>query len=290
MTRIPDSELILHEDGSIYHLHLRPEQLAETVIIVGDPQRVPEVSKHFDRIEHQVQYREFITHTGYVGNKRLSVLSTGIGTDNIDIVFNELDALVNIDLKEKVVKPTLTSLEIIRLGTSGSIQDDVPLDSILLSEIGIGMDGLMPFYDYVPEIKETVLLEAFKAYLKPHFQGVTPYLAFGDEGLLRRFDHIGVRGATVTATGFYGPQGRQLRLRSEIPNFTDLLQQFQHPHFRITNLEMETAGIYALGKLLGHRCLSVNAILAHRSSNQFSKNPKALVEKMIVSALEILAK
>ncbi|MFN8310381.1 MAG: nucleoside phosphorylase [Chitinophagales bacterium] len=286
---IPESELILHPDGSIYHLHLRPEHLAETVITVGDPQRVPEVSKHFDRIEHQISYREFVTHTGYLGNKRLTVISSGIGTDNIDIVLNELDALVNIDFKTRQVKPSLTSLEIIRLGTSGSLSEAIDIDSILLSEIGIGMDGLMPFYDYESSIQETVLLEAFRSYMKPHFSKVEPYLAMADEGLLKRFSKMGAKGATVTATGFYGPQGRRLRLKNEIPDFSELLQKFRHPHFHITNLEMETAAIYCMGKLLGHRCLSVNAILAHRVKNIFSSNPKMIIEKMIVDALEIIS-
>jgi uridine phosphorylase len=289
MTKIKESELILNPDGSIYHLQLRPEQLADTVITVGDPDRVQAVSKHFDRILHRAQHREFVTHTGMLGNKHLTVISTGIGTDNIDIVLNELDALKNIDFETRMVKQDITAMDIIRLGTSGTMREDIAIDTLLLSEVGIGMDGLMGFYKESNTIQETNLLESFKQYIKPHFQFIQPYVSFASEELLTQFESLGRRGTTVTATGFYAPQGRQLRAPAEVVDWIDVLQNYKHPHYSITNLEMETAGIYALGKLLGHRCLSINAIIANRARGQFSTNPSALVERMIASTLEIIA-
>jgi uridine phosphorylase len=286
--KFPESELIIHPDGSIYHLHLKPEQLAETVITVGDPFRVPEVSKHFDSIQYKVAYREFVTHTGYLNNKRLTVISTGIGTDNIDIVFNELDALANIDFTTREVKKDLTSLDIIRVGTSGSVNEEVDIDSILISEAGLGMDALMNFYDIQNDIWETVYLEAFNNHIRPYFKGLQPYIAKGSEKLLKRFEGKYPKGTTITACGFYAPQGRTLRAKPEFTNFIEVVNKFRHQHFRITNLEMETAGIYAMGKLLGHNCLSVNAILANRIHQTFSKNPSAIIDKMIEEALEVI--
>ncbi len=286
--RVAESELIINADGSVYHLELKPHELAETIITVGDPDRVETVSKYFDSIQHKVQHREFVTHTGYLNNKRLSVISTGIGTDNIDIVFNELDALVNIDFKTRQVKDVLTQLDIIRVGTSGSVNEEIDIDTILISEIGIGMDGLLNFYVHENTIQETVYLEAFTNYIKPHIKQVSPYIATGGEKLIQKFESIYPKGTTITANGFYAPQGRRLRLQPEFLNFIDLVNKFRHKHFRITNLEMETAGIYGLGKLLGHNCLSVNAILANRIKQTFSANPAIVVEKMIEQTLEII--
>lgn len=285
---IPDSQLIVNADGSIYHLHLQPHQIAETIITVGDPGRVVEVSKHFDSIQHKVAYREFVTHTGYLNNKHLTVISTGIGTDNIDIVLNELDALVNIDLQKRTVKDELTSLNLVRIGTSGSLREEVAIDSILLSENAIGMDGLMGFYDFQNTIQETILVEAFQSYIKPHFNFIKAYIASADEALLQQFESLGVKGTTLTATGFYAPQGRSLRTQNEIPDLVSLLHKFHHPLYSISNLEMETAGIYGLGKVLRHRCLSINAILANRIRNEFSVDPQKIVDKMIKDTLEIL--
>ncbi len=285
---IHESELIINPDGSIYHLNLKPNQIAETIITVGDPDRVAEVSKHFDRIQHRVQHREFVTHTGYLNNKRLSVISTGIGTDNIDIVFNELDALVNIDFASRKVKHDLTSLDIIRVGTSGSVSEEVEIDTVLISEFAIGMDGLLNFYEYENTIQETVYLEAFTNYIKPYFKEVKPYIASAENGLLNKFDNKYKRGTTITACGFYAPQGRRLRLTQEFPGFIETINSFRHKHFRITNLEMETAAIYGLGKLLGHNCLSVNAILANRINHEFGNNPSLVVNKMIDEVLEIV--
>lgn len=286
--KIAESELVVHPDGSIYHLHLLPEQIADTVIVVGDPSRVEQISRHFDNVQHKVQYREFITHTGYLNNKRLSVVSTGISTDNIDIVFNELDALVNIDLKTREVRNEKRSLEIIRLGTSGAINEETPVESVIVSEIGIGMDGLLNFYEQQNSIQETVYLEAFNAHIKPHFNGVKPYIATADTALLEKFEQHYKRGTTLTAAGFYGPQGRILRARGEFSNFIEVMNSFRHKHFRITNLEMETAAIYGLGKILGHRCVSLNVILANRVTHQFSSDPKKAVEKVIDEVLDII--
>ena len=280
--------MIINPDGSIYHLQLRPEQLADMIITVGDPDRVAQVSKHFDNIQHKVQHREFLTHTGYMNNKRLTVISTGIGTDNIDIVFNELDALRNIDFDTRFVKDDLTSLKIIRLGTSGSISEEVPIDSIVISEVGIGMDGLMNFYELQNSIWETVYLEAFISHIKPYFKEVKPYIASADSFLVEQFEKIYAKGTTVTACGFYGPQGRMLRAKNEFKDFATVINQFRHKHFRISNLEMETAGIYGFGKLLGHQCLSINAILADRMGQRFSTNPKKIIDKMIEESLEII--
>lgn len=286
--RIPDSELIINPDGSIYHLHLRPEDLAETVITVGDSARVAEVSKHFDSIQVKAHHREFITHTGYLNNKRLTVVSTGIGTDNIDIVMNEIDALANIDFSTRLIKEAKTSLDIIRIGTSGSVSEEVDIDTILITEAAFGMDGLMHFYEYENSIQETVYLEAFANHIKPYFKEVAPYIASAGEDLVNKFEQYFAKGTTITACGFYAPQGRLLRGKRAFPNFVEAINTFRHKHFRITNLEMETAGIYGMGKLLGHNCLSVNAILANRIQNTFSADPKKIVDQTIEKVLEIV--
>ncbi|MBS1594946.1 MAG: nucleoside phosphorylase [Bacteroidetes bacterium] len=285
---IPESELIINPDGSVYHLHLRPEQIADTIITVGDPGRVKEVTKHFDSIEHTVQYREFLTQTGMMGLKRLTVISTGIGTDNIDIVFNELDALANIDLRTRMVKQDIKSLDIIRLGTSGAVSPEVELDSLLLSECAIGIEGLMTYYDQHASIQETLLAEAFRNHIHVAMPAIAPYAAFADQGLLERFDQMGRRGLTLTAPGFYAPQGRHLRYESKATELMGLIRSFRHLNYVVTNLEMETSGIYGLGKHLGHRCLSINAIVAQRVGNVFSKDAGKVVDRMIREALEII--
>ena len=289
MKVIPESELIINSDGSIYHLHLRPEHISDTIITVGDQTRVAEITKHFDSIEHRVQNREFLTHTGMLGAKRITVISTGIGTDNIDIVFNELDALINIDFSTRMAKKDTTKLTIVRLGTSGAVSEEVPMDSIVLSETGIGLDSLMAYYHQANTATETELAEAFRMHINGSLPHIRPYASMADPALLDRFSSMGLKGVTVTAPGFYAPQGRQLRSVNQSPGLIHLIHGFRHKDYRITNLEMETAGIYALGAHLGHRCLSVNAILAHRILNTFSKDPKKIVDKMITAALEILA-
>lgn len=276
---IAASELVLNPDGSVYHLHLRPEHIAKDIIIVGDQDRVKEVSKHFDRIEFQTSKREFVTHTGYIGNKRLTVLSTGIGTDNIDIVFNELDALVNIDLNTRLPKEELQSLNIIRVGTSGALQKDIPIDSIVLSSYGLGLDGLMNFYKHTPDETEIELLKQINQKVS---LPIEPSLSSGSSELINLFKDDNLQqGITLTSTGFYGPQGRVLRLQPQVDRFIDDLAELNFDGLRITNLEMETSAIYGLGRLLGHHCLSVNAILANRQSLTFSKDSHAIVEEAI---------
>lgn len=283
--KLSEADLIINPDGSIYHLNLLPEDIADTVITVGDLDRVPEVSKHFDRIELKKGKREFITHTGYIGNKRITIISTGIGTDNIDIVFNELDALVNIDFTTRTVKEQLTSLNIIRIGTSGAIQEDIPMGTVLASSYGLGFDALMHYYqqDLTPET--AMLLADIDTHFKG-IDGIKPYLTKADENLVKQFAYDMPSGITATAPGFYAPQGRQVRAKNTVSNFIGQLNSFKNGDNRITNLEMETAGIYALAKTLGHKALSINAILASRVKFEFSNNPNAIVEKAITTVLE----
>ena len=242
------------------------------------------MSKHFDSIEFKTNKREFVTHTGFIGKKRISVISTGIGTDNIDIVFNELDALVNIDLENRTIKEKKTSLNIIRVGTSGTLQNDIAIDSILLSTFGLGLDGLMNFYAHENSaIEKEILAKINQEVALP----ISACLASGSQKLIDLYKNEEVQyGITLTATGFYGPQGRKLRLQPVMENFIDNLAAVHLGENRITNLEMETAGIYGLGKLLGHHCLSVNGILANRQTMEFSKRPKEIVEKAIKLSLE----
>ncbi|QPH40284.1 nucleoside phosphorylase [Pedobacter endophyticus] len=285
--KIAQSDLIINPDGSIYHLNLLPGDVAETVITVGDPDRVSQVSKHFDTIELKKGKREFITHTGFVGKKRVTVLSTGIGTDNIDIVLNELDALVNIDFNARQIKQELTSLNIVRIGTSGSVQPDIPMGTILASAYGLGMDALMNYY-LPPELNSNAaLLEEIKVHFKG-FQKINPYLNAADENLLNTIGKDLPTGITVTAPGFYAPQGRLVRAQNAVPHFINLVSSFKSNQYRITNLEMETAGIYALANVLGHKALSINAILASRVNFQFSSEPDKVVENAIKLVLERL--
>ena len=281
------SDLIINPDGSIYHLNLLPEDIAETVITVGDPDRVAEISRYFDHIELRKGKREFLTHTGYLGKRRITVISTGIGTDNIDIVFNELDALVNIDFETRTVKSSLTSLNIIRIGTSGAIQPDVPMGTILASSYGLGLDALMNYYIQELSADEYTLLAEVKSHLS-HLTQLTPYLTAADPTLLKSIGRHMEQGVTVTAPGFYAPQGRQVRAKNAVPDLVNQLNTFRHHGLRITNLEMETAGIYALAKVLSHKALSVNAILASRVNFEFSKDRAAVVNTAIKMVLDQL--
>lgn len=284
--KIAESELIINNDGSIYHLNLLPEDLASTIITVGDPDRVSSVTKHFDIIEVSKQKREFKTVTGVYKGKRITVISTGIGTDNIDIVLNELDALVNIDFNSRTVKKTHTSLDIIRIGTSGTIQNNIPLDSFLISEKAIGFDSLMHFYKS-DHVLEKTISDAFVKQTNWGAEKSTPYVVTYDATLGSKFksDKI-ISGFTATNVGFYGPQSRVLRLNISDESLNDKLANFSFEGSNITNLEMETAGIYGMAKLLGHKAVSLNAILANRATGQFSENPKALVEDLITFTLE----
>jgi len=289
--QLQPSELIINPDGSIYHLALRPEHLAPTVITVGDPQRVAKVSAHFDEITFKQQKREFVTHTGRIGDKRLTVIATGIGTDNIDIVLNELDALANIDLKSRQVKETLTSLNIIRIGTSGAIRSDIPVDSFVVSNYGIGLEGLMLFYQGRKNKQEKALQAATSNFLEQQsFQfPISPTYNQAGQALLKHFQgERWTQGITLTATGFYAPQNRILRAPSVVGELFDVLQPFDFEGLHITNLEMETAAIYGMSAMLGHQALSLNAILANRPNGTFSQKPKDLEKELISTALEII--
>lgn len=288
--KIAESELIINNRGAVYHLDLRPEELADTVIVVGDPDRVKKVSKHFDSIEHQLQHREFITHTGFIGKKRLSVMSTGIGPDNIDIAINELDALANIDFVSREIKSSFRKLNIIRFGTSGSLQADIPIDSFVASTHGLGLDNLMNYYAYKKSPDDLALIEAFIAQTQLDKEITIPYIFEGSASLIHQFTDDFHKGITVTCPGFYGPQGRILRLELNSPGLINKLTGFTFNRHRITNFEMETSAIYGLGKLLGHECLSVNVIVANRVLQQFSKDSNAAVERLIKKALEVLSR
>ncbi len=280
------SELILNPDGSIYHLNLLPEDIADTIITVGDPDRVVEVSSFFDTVEVKKGKREFHTHTGTLNGKRLTVISTGIGTDNIDIVLNELDALVNIDFGNRRVNSEKKSLAIIRIGTSGAIQADIPVDTFLMSEFAIGFDGLLHFYNS-SSVQESKMAQAFAVHSNWHEQKAAPYAVGYDEGLGKILSSNRIRlGVTGTIPGFYGPQGRKLRLGIVEVNFIEKLASFQYEGRQVTNLEMETSGIYGLSKLLGHQAVSMNCILANRATGEFSKNPKQATQDLIAYCLE----
>lgn len=288
MSKIAASELILNPDGSIYHLNILPEDIATTIITVGDPDRVSSVSKYFDTIEVQKGKREFVTHTGTYKGKRLTVISTGIGTDNIDIVFNELDALVNVDLKTRQVKDSHQQLDIIRIGTSGSIQPTIPVDSFLISEYAIGFDSLLHFYQS-EHIQYNDIAEAFVKHSNWFEKKSMPYVVKGNQGLIDQLaSERTVSGFTATNVGFYGPQSRKIRLAVQDDDLNDKLASFNYEGRQITNLEMETAGIYGLAGLLGHRSISMNAIIANRPLGEFSNTPKQTVDQLIQYTLNKL--
>lgn len=289
MSRIAESELIINNRGAVYHINCRPEEIAQTIITVGDPDRVAEVSKHFDKIEFKNNHREFIVHTGWVGKKRLTCVSTGIGPDNIDIVVNELDALVNIDFETREIKEKLSSLNIIRVGTSGSLQRSIPVDSFVASTHGLGLDNLMNFYLLQNNEEEKQLLQAFNTHTQMHQRISNPYISNADISLLKNFVDGFHQGITVTCPGFYGPQGRVLRMGLTHPELIDQLTSFSFGQHRITNFEMETSAIYGMGKVLGHHCLSLNAIVANRIAKEFSKDGAKAVENLIIKTLEILS-
>jgi uridine phosphorylase len=288
MNKIGESELIINSRGAIYHLNVRPEELAATVITVGDPDRVKEVSKHFDIVECICKHREFVTHTGYIGKKRISVVSTGIGTDNIDIVLNELDAVVNIDLDTRTIKKEHTSLTIIRVGTSGSLQADIPVDSFVTSTHGLGIDNLLNYYQYSNNDEERSLIQHFVTHTQMDGAFSQPYIASASASVLKHFVNGFHQGITVSCPGFYGPQGRVLRLGLTHPQLIDKLTEFCYGNHRITNFEMETSAIYGLGKLLGHRCVSLSVIVDNRISKTFTKNSIAAIEDLITKVLEII--
>jgi uridine phosphorylase len=284
---ISEADLILTADGRIYHLNLLPEELAPTVILVGDPNRVEKVSKHFDKIEVKLQNREMITHSGWLGKHHLSVISTGMSTDNIDIVLNELDALVNVDLKTRRVKEKLRALTFIRIGTSGALQADTEVDSVVLSSRGIGFDNLLEYYrDSAADVDKPV-----EAALADFFatEGLHPYVASADKDLLAHYTpYVDGVGMTATCSGFYAPQGRRVRLVPRFTSFLDRLREFRYQDERVTNFEMETSGIYGLSQLMGHRALSVNVIVANRAKGTFSEDYAKTMDKTIEMVLERL--
>lgn len=287
---IQSSELILNPDGSVYHLNLKPENIAHDIIFVGDQNRVEKITKNFDSIEFSQQKREFKTQTGLYKGKRITVMSTGIGPDNIDIVMNELDALVNIDLQTRQPKETLTSLNIIRIGTSGSLQEDIPVDSFVMSKFGLGLDNMLRSY-LIDEVSNLEMEDAFVNHTNWDLRKGKPYVISCSEKLEKIIESDKMhKGITATAGGFYGPQGRVLRLNIQDEELNSKMDNFEFEENRITNLEMETGAIYGLGKLLGHECLSLNAIIANRASGTFSEDPYKTVDELIEYTLDKLSK
>ncbi|SFW46870.1 uridine phosphorylase [Sinomicrobium oceani] len=288
--RIAESELILNPDGSVYHLNLKPEHIADTVIFVGDQDRVEKITRHFDTVEFTTQKREFKTQTGTYRGKRLTVMSTGIGPDNIDIVLNELDALVNIDLETRMIKENLRSLRIIRVGTSGSLQTGIPVGSFLASAYGLDLNGMLHAYR-IDSIVHPEIQEAFIEHTGWSIYKSQPLVIAADKKLLEHFGGNDMhRGFTATAGGFYGPQGRVLRLSLQDPKLNMKIDSFSHLGLKVTNLEMETSAIYGLCGLLGHQAVSLNAIIANRANGTFAKDPKKLVEDLIRYTLERITK
>jgi uridine phosphorylase len=285
---LEESELVINEDGSIFHLHILPHQLADTVLLVGDQGRVEQISKYFDSIEHQTANREFVAHTGYYKGKRLTALSTGIGADNIDIVLNELDALVNIDLETRCIKKELTSLNLIRIGTCGALQPDIPVDSYLVSEFGLGFDGIAGFYSHLSTEEELDFEKAFFSQVNWSVSTVKPYISRGNKELINLLKPEANTGITVTGNGFYGPQGRVLRVKTQQENLNDQLAQFEFNGIKLMNFEMETSALYALGGMMGHKTATICAVIANRHLKQYSKDYKKTVDKMILYVLERL--
>ncbi|MFN5375364.1 MAG: nucleoside phosphorylase [Chitinophagaceae bacterium] len=285
MNMIESSELIINARGAIYHLDLRPEEIGDTIITVGDPSRVEKVSKYFDQILFKSQHREFITHTGRIGNKTVSVIATGIGPDNIDIVMNELDALVNIDLVKRTVNPVKKQLKFIRVGTSGSLQPHIDVDSFVASTYGLGLDNLMHFYPVKQTEIEIELLSNFKAQVQLN-PNITPYINSASAFLLAQFTDGCKAGITATCPGFYGPQGRNLRMGLAMPNLNEQLTAFRFGNHQITNFEMETSALYGLAAVMGHQALSLSVIVANRLAKKFSADVDATVEKLIKHTIE----
>lgn len=286
---IGESELILtHEGERIYHLNLQPGEIADTVITVGDPDRVPMVSKYFDSIEVTQRKRELVTHTGYVGKKRLTVMSTGMSTANIDIVLNELDALHNICFKTRQIKKESKRVSVVRIGTSGAMQPEIPVGSFLMSEAAVGFDGMLHFYNLEHTAEEQALLNA----LEEHFEGslpIAPYMSFVSPKFLAMFGSDVIKGVTVTCGGFYAAQGRILRAKPKMAGFVDRLARFTHDKYRMTNFEMETAGIYGLARVLDFDYCSLNLILANRYHKEFIPNPDTAMDELIRLTVERLA-
>lgn len=288
MKTIAESELILNSRGALYHLDLRPEEVSDTIITVGDPGRVHAIAKHFDHLEVERQHREFVSQTGVYKGKRITVTSTGIGPDNIDIVMNELDALVNIDLETRTIKDELTSLKIIRIGTCGALQGDIKVDDFVAATHCVGLDNLMSFYRLEQTEEEDQLLQQFVTQTQLNSQFSQPYISAGSMGLLKHFVEGFDQGITITCPGFYGPQGRVLRLGLRQPDLIDSLTQFSYGPHRIVNFEMETSALYGLSRLLGHQCVSLNAVVANRVTKTFTKDAPKAMQELIINTLETI--
>lgn len=288
MSQFPETELILTPEGRVYHINLLGEDIADDVIVVGDQGRVAQISSYFSKVDFKTEHREFITHTGWYNGKRITVLSTGIGTDNIDIVLNELDAAVNIDPKTRTLNSKLRSLNIIRLGTSGALQKDIPVNGLVVSTHGLGFDGLLNYYGNFKSINEDAISEAFMKHSDWDSNLPYPYCVKASDKLLSKFNEGFYRGITATAPGFYGPQGRQIRLKAAKPNLNEILTDFNFDNKKISNFEMETSALYGLGKLLGHECLTVCVIIANRVRKEFTSDYKKSVDVLIESCLNKL--
>ncbi|RUT80023.1 nucleoside phosphorylase [Ancylomarina longa] len=290
MEKIKSSELIINPDGSVFHLHLKPEHLADTVILVGDPGRVELVASYFDEIECTISNREFVTTTGVYNGKRISVLSTGIGTDNIDIVVNELDALVNIDLENRTPKKEHTSLNLVRIGTSGALQGNIPVDSFLLSRRSIGFDGMLNFYANRDQVSDLDFEAAFKKSVQWNEKLASPYVVPASSMLIEKLDGPDmIQGVTISANGFYGPQGRVLRLQTLDPKLNDKIEAFDYQGEKITNYEMESSAIFGLSAMLGHDAAAVCAIIANRITKDASKDYKPTIRRLIQTVLDRLS-
>jgi len=285
MARISESDLLLNADGSIYHLNLLPRHISDTVIGVGDPSRVYDVSKYFDEVEFEMNKREFITHVGKYKGKRLTVISTGIGPDNVEIFFNELDALVNIDFKTREPKTRRRKLKVIRIGTSGALQEDVAVGSHLVSDYAVGLDNLMTFYDLPMDDKEAGIAHDLQRKTGISFM---PYVVRGSESLRDQLGTDFIVGNTVTCPGFYAPQGRELRIPSRYPKLLEDLNYYHKDDFWLTNFEMETSAYYAFGRMMGHEVQSVNAILVNRIKNRVARDPNKVVDSLIRKVLDRL--
>lgn len=289
MKKILSSELILNPDGSIYHIKLRPEQIADNIILVGDPGRVEVVSSFFDEINHKVQNREFATHTGKYKGKAVTCISSGIGTDNIDIVVNELDALANIDLEKRQQKSKHRSLNFVRIGTSGALQENIPVDSFVLSDIAAGFDGMLNFYAGRNSVSLLDAEAAFKQHV--NWDGIlnTPYFVKASAALKEKIGTGLKSGITISSNGFYGPQGRVLRLPLRVPELNEKMRSFEYDGLKITNYEMESSAIYGLSRMLGHEALTVCAIIANRYKKQSSKDYHPVVKQLIKLVLDRIA-
>jgi len=287
MNNFRPSELILNEDSSVYHLNIHNNDLADIIIVVGDPNRVKDVSKHFDKIELNKSNREFITHTGIIGKKRISVLSTGMGVSNIDIVFNELDILSAVNLPERTLKKQKRVFTIIRLGTTGSLSEEIPLDAILFSKYAIGIDGIPHHYEFNYNLFENELAHLFSSTTNWPKEFALPYAAEASNYLWEKlFDTEFYEGITLTMNGFYAPQARQINIPLRHPKMQNQYKNVKHKGYSITNLEMETAGLYAFGKIFGHQVLSINVVLANRITGKFSQTPQKSIDRMILLSLQ----